>query len=88
MTPNDLVTAIPSILEGQTRPSPGDVLILTAVLSFNLDGDCMARWVLGKKRLERMRNERWMMVAYRADMRLPFTHPALASEWKEAAALA
>ena len=53
------------IFEGKAAPAPGTFFVLTSQEYVHYR-QCL-RWRLSKKRVERMRKEKWSMVAYRND---------------------
>ena len=67
----DLVSAstpideIERIFEGDATPAPGTFFVLTAVEHVQYD-ECV-RFRLSRRRVERMRRERWNMLVYRND---------------------
>ncbi|GBE90098.1 hypothetical protein BKA93DRAFT_457437 [Sparassis latifolia] len=82
LTASAVVTALPSILDGKMEPPPGEIYILTAQETFDLDARKVS-WMLSKRRARKMKREGWVMVAYRTDCKEPMTHPVPASQWED-----
>ncbi|KAJ7261852.1 hypothetical protein C8J57DRAFT_1335538 [Mycena rebaudengoi] len=80
---DEMVAALPSLLEGGRVPAQGTVCVLTAQERVVVP---VIRWRLGKAHVQRMREERWVMVAYRTDVKLSFTAPVSADQWREVVA--
>ncbi|KAL6301519.1 hypothetical protein BKA93DRAFT_796987 [Sparassis latifolia] len=84
MDPAELVSAVPSILEGQSLPRQDDLYILTALQSLQcINHVWKAQWMFSWKRIQRLRREKWLMVVYHAALRRPITEPEPASRWTE-----
>ncbi|KAJ7483291.1 hypothetical protein FB451DRAFT_1234002 [Mycena latifolia] len=77
---DELVAMLPRILNGARTPPPGTLCVLTAQETVDVP---TIRWKLSKARVARMRDEGWVMVAYRTDVQLIFTAPISAYKWRE-----
>ena len=60
-----LIDSVQRVFEGRTQPTPGTFFILTAQEYVHYE--TRVRFKLSKKRVERMRKEKWNMMAYRND---------------------
>ncbi|KAI0719797.1 hypothetical protein C8T65DRAFT_826784 [Cerioporus squamosus] len=67
------------IFEGEPEPAPGTFFILTAPEDVMYLEKLQFR--LSRKRVERMRKEKWSVVAYRNDTGMQGTNPAPISSW-------
>ncbi|PIL28785.1 hypothetical protein GSI_08829 [Ganoderma sinense ZZ0214-1] len=83
----DLVSAstpidgIERIFEGGATPAPGTFFVLTAVEHVQYD-ECV-RFRLSRRRVERMRREKWNMLAYRNDSAQQATRPVPIQMWRQ-----
>ncbi|KAJ7498066.1 hypothetical protein B0H11DRAFT_1998531 [Mycena galericulata] len=80
LSADELLAKLPSILNGAQSPQRGALCILTSQEAVAVP---IIRWRLSKARVARMREEGWVMVAYRTDVVLSFTAPISASQWRE-----
>ncbi|KAJ6617025.1 hypothetical protein B0H10DRAFT_1914787 [Mycena sp. CBHHK59/15] len=80
LSADEMVTALPKVLDGGRFPAPGTVCVLTAQEKVDVP---IIRWRLSKARVERMREKGWVMAAYRTDVQLSFTSPVPASNWRQ-----
>ena len=60
-----LIDGMPSIFEGRSTPPRGTFFVLT--VQEHVQYESCVRFRLSRRRMERMRAERWRMVAYRND---------------------
>lgn len=61
-----LVTNLPQILEGKKLVVQGELFVLTCVERFSV-WDRVVRWRMSKKRVRKMKMQKWVMVSYRFD---------------------
>ncbi|KAI9060048.1 hypothetical protein FKP32DRAFT_1679333 [Trametes sanguinea] len=78
-TPTEVIKNLPSVFEGAKSPAPGSFFILTAqdVMQY----DTRIRFRLSKRRVEKMKEEKWAMLAYRQDTGLQAIKPIPVSRW-------
>ncbi|KAI0357689.1 hypothetical protein OH77DRAFT_1502792 [Trametes cingulata] len=79
VTPKEVIARMPSIFEGRTSPPPGSFFVLTA--QELLQYQTRVRFRLSRRRVERMKSEKWCMLVYRNDDRLPATRPVPVADW-------
>lgn len=63
--PGTLISGMPRIFEGAASPAPGTFFVLTA--QELVQYEMRIRFRLSRRRVEKMRAEKWSMVAYRQD---------------------
>ncbi|KAJ7780170.1 hypothetical protein DFH07DRAFT_465077 [Mycena maculata] len=80
LSADELLAKLPLVLNGAKSPESGTLCILT---SQEVVAVPVIRWRLSKARVARMREEGWVMVAYRTDVELSFTAPVSANKWTE-----
>ncbi|KAJ7147614.1 hypothetical protein C8R43DRAFT_1010132 [Mycena crocata] len=80
LPPDELVGLLPAVLNGAKSPAPGTLCVLTSQEKVSVP---IIRWRLSKARVARMKEEGWVMVAYRTDVKLSFTAPVSANQWRE-----
>ncbi|KAJ6507321.1 hypothetical protein C8R47DRAFT_1100925 [Mycena vitilis] len=80
LSADELIPKLPSILNGTKSPESGTLCILTSQEVVDVP---VIRWRLSKARVARMKEEGWLMVAYRTDVELSFTAPVSANKWRE-----
>lgn len=61
-----LVTNLPQVLEGKKLAGQGELFVLTCVERFSV-WDRVVRWRMNKKRVKKMKMQKWVMVSYRFD---------------------
>ncbi|RDX52492.1 hypothetical protein OH76DRAFT_1480607 [Lentinus brumalis] len=79
LTAREVIDHMHDIFEGKLTPSPGSFFVLTApehVVYWD-----KIRFRLSRQRVERMRAEKWSMVAYRNDTGMQATLPSPVSSW-------
>ncbi|OBZ76423.1 hypothetical protein A0H81_03125 [Grifola frondosa] len=77
--PSNIIQSIPSVLEGRATPAPGTFFILTT--QEFMDYRTRIRWRMSKRRVEKMKEEKWSMVAFRTDTNDQATIPVPVSKW-------
>ncbi|KAI0357691.1 hypothetical protein OH77DRAFT_1435494 [Trametes cingulata] len=79
VVPREVISKMRSIFEGRTSPPVGSFFILTAqdVLQYQ----SRVRFRLSRKRVERMKAEKWCMLVYRSDNENIATQPVPVSNW-------
>ncbi|KAJ7609070.1 hypothetical protein FB45DRAFT_945295 [Roridomyces roridus] len=82
LSANGVIARLPDLVNGGTRGQElcGSVFVLTALEAFDVP---TVRWRISKARAARMREEGWMMVAYRADEAASITTPVPAAKWRD-----
>ncbi|KAI0366567.1 hypothetical protein BV20DRAFT_1002228 [Pilatotrama ljubarskyi] len=78
-SPHTLISSMRAIFEGRSSPAPGTFFVLTAQELVQYDR--RIRFRLSKQRVERLKREKWSMVAYRQDTGQQFIRPAPATDW-------
>ncbi|TBU53623.1 hypothetical protein BD310DRAFT_887493 [Dichomitus squalens] len=73
------IDEIEKIFEGDPSPAPGTFFVLTA--QEHVQYDESIRFRLSKRRVDRMRNEKWNMVAYRNDSGQQASRPVPIQNW-------
>lgn len=61
-----LAANLPQILEGKKLAAKGELFVLTCVERFGIT-DKVVRWRMSKKRVRKMKMQKWMMSSYRFD---------------------
>lgn len=78
----DLVQKLPQILEGKgvARPANGDFYILTSVERFEMSAGLVS-WRMSRERVNKMRAQRWLVMAYRHDAEMLGVFKPLLFPW-------
>ncbi|OSD01022.1 hypothetical protein PYCCODRAFT_1478791 [Trametes coccinea BRFM310] len=78
-TPAEVIKGLHSVFEGATSHAPGSFFILTAqdVMQY----DKRIRFRLSRRRVEKMKEEKWAMLAYRQDTGLQAIKPVPVDRW-------
>jgi hypothetical protein len=69
-TAEALTKMLPSILDGKKQPAPGDIYVLTSQELVDYPGRRI-QWRMSRVRANKMVQDGWAMVAYRADKQWP-----------------
>ncbi|KAI0719798.1 hypothetical protein C8T65DRAFT_802334 [Cerioporus squamosus] len=80
MAAADVIGNMRGIFEGKPTPTPGTFFVLTA--QEYVQYQTCVRFRLSRRRVERMRKEKWSMVAYRNDNGIQATLPVPVAKWK------
>ncbi|TFK84368.1 hypothetical protein K466DRAFT_654782 [Polyporus arcularius HHB13444] len=79
MGPPAVINHLASIFEGKASPAPGTFFILTS--QEHVQYETSIRFRLSRRRVEKMRKEKWSMVAYRNDSGHQATVPVAIEHW-------
>ncbi|KAH9848533.1 hypothetical protein C2E23DRAFT_785783 [Lenzites betulinus] len=77
--PATLIGNMRAVFEGSASPAPGSFFVLTA--QELVQYETRIRFKLSKGRVERMKAEKWSVVAYRQDTSQQVTRPVAAAHW-------
>ncbi|KAI0366568.1 hypothetical protein BV20DRAFT_1055566 [Pilatotrama ljubarskyi] len=81
VAPRALIHGMRAVFEGKPTPPPGTFFFLTAQELVQYDR--RIRFRLSRRRVERMKGEKWSMIAYRQDTGELATRPTHISGWLE-----
>lgn len=65
--PRYLLSNLTQIIEGKKLTGQGELFVLTSVESFSIK-DGVVRWRMSKKRIRKMKMQKWVMISYRFDV--------------------
>jgi hypothetical protein len=70
LSPETVVTNLYSILDRQDSPPAGSLFVLTALELLDFP-ETKVQWRMSRVRVEKMREQEWVLVVYRSDARVP-----------------